>query len=73
MRVELQQIKATYSMQLVHMDYLSLHQGKGDKDVNVLIITDHFTRHTQVTVMNLQTVKAMAQALWDKFIYTMSC
>ena len=68
MRMELQPIKATYPLELVHMDYLTIESGKGDKDVNILIISDHFTRYAQVKCMNSQTAKAMAQALGDKLI-----
>ena len=45
MRVEFYLIKATYPLELAHMDYLTIELGKGDKDVNILIITDHFMRY----------------------------
>ena len=31
-------------MELVHMDYLTIESNKQDKDVNILVVTDHFTR-----------------------------
>ena len=68
MGVELQPIKATYPLELVHMDYLTKESSKGDKDVNILIITDHFIKYAQATVTNSQTAKVMAKALWVKFI-----
>ena len=52
---------------LVHMDYLTIESGKGDKDVNVLVITENVTRYAQAIISNSQTAKAMAQASWGKF------
>ena len=68
MRVELQPIKANYHLELVHMDYLIIELGKGDNDVNILIIIDNFMRYAQTIVMNSQTANVTAQDLWDKFI-----
>ena len=33
----------TYTMELVHMDYLMIEANEGGKDVHILVITDHFT------------------------------
>ena len=68
MRAELQPIKAPYQLGLVHMDYLNIEAGMSDKDVTILVSTDHFTRYPKATVINLQTAKAMAKALCNKFI-----
>ena len=35
-------------MELVHMEYLAI-EGK-DKDVSILVVTDHFTRFSQAFV-----------------------
>ena len=54
---ELHTIVATHSMELVHMDYLTVMSGKANKDVNILVVTDHFTRYAQafVTLCNSES------------------
>ena len=48
---------ATYPMELVHMDYLTMEAYEGGKDVHILVITDHFTQYVQAIVTNSQTAK----------------
>ena len=43
----LENIEASYPMELVHMDYLTIESNKSDKDVNILVVMDHFTRLAQ--------------------------
>ena len=43
-REELHPILAMYPLELVHMDYLTIKNPKSYKNVNVLVITDNFTR-----------------------------
>ena len=50
------------------MDYLAIEATEGEKDIHILVITDHFTRYAQASVTTLQTAKCTAQNLWDKFI-----
>ena len=64
----MENVDATYPMELVHMDYLTIEATEGGKDVHILVITDHFTRYAQAIVTSLQTAKWTAQNLWDKFI-----
>ena len=64
----MENVDATYPMELVHMDYLTIEATKGGKDVHVLVITDHFTRYAHSIVTSLQTAKYTAQNLWHKFI-----
>ena len=64
-RAPLQPLTASYPMELVHMDYLTIESGRGGKDVNVLIITDHFTRYAEAIVTPNQSAIATAKALWD--------
>ena len=61
----MENIQATYPLLLVHLDYLTTEMTEGGKDVNVLIITDHFMRYAQAPVTSSQTAKCTAQALWD--------
>ena len=42
---ELYPILATSLLELVHMDYLMIKDTKNGKDMNVLVITNHFTRY----------------------------
>ena len=42
-RVPMKNVDATYPMELVHMDYLTIEATEGGKDVHILVITDHFT------------------------------
>ena len=54
-------------MELVHMDFLSNESDKAYKDVNILVVTDHFTRYAQAFITPTQTAREVAQTLWDKF------
>ena len=64
----MENVDATYPMELVHMDYMTIEATEGGKDVHILVITDHLTRYAQAIVTSLQTAKCTAQNLWDKFI-----
>ena len=39
----MENMDATYPIELVHMDYLIIVTNEGGKDVHILVITDHFT------------------------------
>ena len=41
-------IVVSYSLQLDHMDCLTIENPKCDRDVNVLVMTDHFTHLLRV-------------------------
>ena len=47
-KVPMENIDATYPMELVHMDYLMIEANEGGKDVYILVITDHFTQYAQL-------------------------
>ena len=66
-KAPLENIMTTHPLELVHLNYLCLEPGKG-LDGNVLVVTDHFTRYTQVYVTRTQTAQMTAKTLWDKFI-----
>ena len=67
-RAPMENADATYPMELVHMDYLTIGANESGKDVHILVITNHFTQYAQAIVTNLQTTKCTMKNLWDKFI-----
>ena len=48
-KAPMENVDATYPMELVHMDYLMIEANEGSKDVHILMITDHFTWYAQAT------------------------
>ena len=58
----MENIQATYPLQLVHLDYLVTEMTKGGKDAHILIIMDHFMRYSQALVTSLQTAKCTARS-----------
>ena len=67
-KAPMENIDATYPMELVHMDYLTIEMNEDVKDVYILVITNHFTHYAQDIVTSSQTAKCTAQNLWCKFI-----
>ena len=65
----MQPILVSYPLELVHLDFLMLG-GKMDdsKSINVLIVTDHFTKYVQEYVMPKQTAGMVARTLWENFL-----
>ena len=63
-RSEMQPILVSYPMELVHLDFLTLG-GKADdnRSVNILIITDHFTKYVQAYVTPKKTAVVVARTL----------
>ena len=69
-KAELNPIIATRPLELVHIDYLTIElpaNSKSDKDINVLIITDHFTRYAQAHITSSQKAPVVVKTLWDNF------
>ena len=66
-RAELNIIDVTRPLELVHIDFLTIEAPKKDKDVNILVVTDHFIRYAQAFVTRSQTVPVVANTLWEKF------
>ena len=64
----MENIRATYPLQLVHLDYMTTEMMEGGKDVHILIITDHFMRYAQALATSSQTAKCTAQVVQDEFI-----
>ena len=65
-QTELFPITATYPLELVHLDFLSIG-GKEDRMKNVLVVTDHFTRYAQCYVTRNQTALTVANELVNKY------
>ena len=59
----MENVNATYPMELVHMDYSTIEANVGGKDVHILVITDHFTWYVQAIVNSSQTAKCTVQNL----------
>ena len=55
-KAHMENVDATYAMELVHMDYLTIEAHEGGKDVHILVTTDHFTWYSQAIVTSSQTV-----------------
>ena len=71
---EVERIECSYPLEMIHLDFLSIGQlgldetGKKKKPINVLVVTDHFTRFSQAYITANQTAATVAHKLWDKFI-----
>ena len=63
----LQPYHASAPMELVHMDYLTIEHGKTGTDVNILIITDHYSRFAQAIKTPNQTAHTTAAAAYNHF------
>ena len=59
-------IHVTHPMELVHMDCLTIESNKQDKDVNILVVTDHFTRLAHDFVTPSQTASVVAKTPYPK-------
>ena len=68
-QTELYPITATYPLELVHLDFVSIG-GKDDKMKNVLVVTDHFTRYAQCYIMKNQTALTVATELVNRYFTT---
>ena len=61
-------IFCTYPIELVHIDFLTMGCPESDKQVNLMIVTDHFTRYAQEYVTPTQTAPIVAKTLWEQFL-----
>ena len=65
-KAELNPIIATRPMELVHIDYLTIEapeNSRSSKDINILVITDHFTRYAQAHITSSQKAHIVAKTL----------
>ena len=49
-KAEMHPIETSYPMELVNMNFLTIGKPNTDKMINILIITDHFTKYAQAYV-----------------------
>ena len=65
---EISQTEASYPLELVHVNFLIIG-GKKDvrKDINILVVTDHFTNYAQAYVTTSQTAVMAAKTLYEYF------
>ena len=66
-QAELVPLDASYPLQTIHMDFL-LIGSKKENDVNVLVITDHFTRYSQAFVTNNQQTQTVIKVFIDQYV-----
>ena len=60
-------IRTSQPLELVCMDFLTIEPCKGGY-VNVLVVTDHYTRYAQAYVTPNQNAKTTAKTLFENFI-----
>ena len=68
-RADMQAIMVSYSMELIHLDFLTLGGKAGDtKRTTILVVTDHFTKYAQAYITPKQTAIEVAHTLWENFL-----
>lgn len=65
-RAQLESIKTTGPLELVCLDFWSAEDSNG-KSVDVLVVTDHFTKMAHAFKCSDQSAKQVARQLWDKY------
>ena len=66
-KAELHPIMTMHPMQLVHIEYLTVESGKTDKEINILVVTDHFIRYVQAVITPAEIANIVAQTLWNDY------
>ena len=61
-------IHCTYPLELVHLDFWTIRKEGTEKAINLMVITDHFTRYAQAYITPKQTAPVVAKTLWDQFL-----
>lgn len=65
-RAPLESIKTTRPLELVCIDFWSA-EDTGGKSVDVLVITDHFTKMAHAYPCHDQSARQVARQLWDRY------
>ena len=59
-------ITASYHLELIHLDFLTIGtKNDSNKNVSVLVVTDHSTRYTAAYVMPKQTAAIVASPVGE--------
>ena len=61
-------ILATELLELFTIYFLSLEQGKGGGNENVLVVTDSFTKYSWAFPTRNQRATTVAKVLWEKIL-----
>ena len=68
-RVEMKTITASYPLELIHLDFLMIGtRTDSNKNVSVLVVTDHFAKYVVAYVTPKQTAPIVAKVLWENFL-----
>ena len=67
-KVELYPLLVIYSLELVHIDFLTIKNPHSSTEMNVLVITDHFMQHAKAIVTPNQSAKVTAIAFLNEFM-----
>uniref|UniRef100_A0A8C2FH10 Gypsy retrotransposon integrase-like protein 1 n=1 Tax=Cyprinus carpio TaxID=7962 RepID=A0A8C2FH10_CYPCA len=65
-RAPLESIRTVHPLELVCIDFWSAEDSSG-KSVDVLVVTDHFTKMANAFPCRNQSASQVARQLWDKF------
>ena len=65
-RASLNPINVTHPLEVIHVHYLTIESGKGDKDINFLVVTDHCTCYSQACITPSCTAGVVAKTLLEK-------
>uniref|UniRef100_A0AAY4D4L4 Gypsy retrotransposon integrase-like protein 1 n=1 Tax=Denticeps clupeoides TaxID=299321 RepID=A0AAY4D4L4_9TELE len=65
-RAPLESIRTTRPLELVCMDFWSAEDSNG-RSVDVLVVTDHFTKMAHAFPCRDQSAKQVARQLWDRY------
>ena len=55
-------------MELVHIDFLTVGRPESERQINLRVVTNHFTQYAQAYVMPNQTAPVVAKILWEQFL-----
>ena len=61
--------ETSYPLELVHMDFLTIGSKRGPvNEINVLVVTDHFTRYAQCYITSNQKTRTVAETFYNGFL-----